>query len=36
MSTPRDDLDGRTLADLYAAGRVETTLRLILAAGDQS
>jgi hypothetical protein len=36
MTTPRDDLDGRTLADLYAAGRVETTLRLILAAGDQS
>ncbi|HSS10898.1 MAG TPA: hypothetical protein VLL25_13500 [Acidimicrobiales bacterium] len=36
MSTPRDDLDGLTLADLLAAGRVETVVRLILAAGDQS
>jgi hypothetical protein len=36
MSTPREDLDGRTLADLYAAGRVETAIRLVLAAGDQS
>lgn len=36
MSTPREDLEGRTLADLYAAGRVETIVRLILAAGDQS
>jgi len=36
MSTSRQDLDGGTLADLYAAGRVETTIGLILAAGDQS
>lgn len=36
MSTPREDLEGRTLADLFAAGRVETAVRLILAAGDQS
>lgn len=36
MSTPRDDLDGRTLADLFAAGRVDTVMRLVRAAGDQS
>ena len=36
MSTPREDLEGRTLSDVFAAGQVETTIRLILAAGDQS
>ena len=36
MTAPRDDLDGRTLADLFAAGRLETALRLIRMAGDQS
>lgn len=36
MSAPRSDLGGATLADLFARGRVETTIRLILSAGDQS
>jgi hypothetical protein len=36
MTTPRDDLDGQTIADLFARGRIETVVRLILAAGDQS
>jgi hypothetical protein len=36
MTTPRPDLEGRTLADLFAAGRVDTVVRLVLAAGDQS
>jgi hypothetical protein len=36
MRAPRHDLDGRNLADLFAAGRLETVLRLILTAADQS
>lgn len=36
MTTPRDDLDGGTLADLFARGQIETVVRLILLAGDQS
>jgi hypothetical protein len=36
MSAPREDLEGRTLAELFAAGRTETVVRLIGAAGDQS
>jgi hypothetical protein len=36
MTTPREDLEGRTLADVFAAGRVETVVRVVLAAGDQS
>ncbi|MGH8999179.1 MAG: hypothetical protein ACRDY7_07285 [Acidimicrobiia bacterium] len=36
MSAPRHDLDGRSLADLFAAGQVETVVRLIGMAGDQS
>ena len=36
MTTPRHDLDGGTLAELLARGRIETTLRLIAASGDQS
>lgn len=36
MSSPREDLEGRTLADLFAAGRIETVVRLILASRDQS
>jgi hypothetical protein len=36
MTTPRQDLQGRTLSDLFAAGRVDTVVRLLLAAGDQS
>ena len=36
MRAPRADLDGRTLADLLAAGRVETVLRLVSAAQDHS
>ena len=36
LSAARDDLDGRTLADLFAAGQVETVVRLIGMAGDQS
>jgi len=36
MTVPRQDLDGGTLADLFAAGRIETVVRLIVACGDQS
>jgi hypothetical protein len=36
MTTPRADLDDGTLADLLARGQIETVVRLILAAGDQS
>ena len=36
MTTPRSDLDGGTLADLFARGQIETVVRLILASGDQS
>lgn len=36
MSAPRDELDGATLAELFAAGQVDTVVRLVLAAGDQS
>ncbi|MHB1533157.1 MAG: hypothetical protein ACYC1D_00815 [Acidimicrobiales bacterium] len=36
MRTPRDDLDGRSLAEVFAAGRIETVLRLVLASTDQS
>jgi hypothetical protein len=36
MSTPREDLEGRTLADLFVAGGIETVVRLVMAAGDQS
>jgi hypothetical protein len=36
MRAPRDELDGRTLADLFSAGRVETVVRLIRAAAEQS
>ncbi|MBV9660292.1 MAG: hypothetical protein JO337_03960 [Acidimicrobiales bacterium] len=36
MRAPRHDLDGRSLADLFAAGRVETVVWLILASTDQS
>jgi hypothetical protein len=36
MRAPREDLDGRTLADLLAAGQIETVLRLVRAARDQS
>ncbi len=36
MTTPRPDLGGGTLADLFARGQIETVVRLILAAGDQS
>ena len=36
MRAPREDLDGRTLADLFGAGQVETVVALIRAAGDQS
>jgi len=35
MSAPREDLDGATLADLFARGSLETVERLILASGDQ-
>jgi hypothetical protein len=35
MSVPREDLDGKTLADLFSRGRIELLERLILAAGDQ-
>jgi hypothetical protein len=36
MTTPRRDLDDGTLADLFARGQIETVVRLILTAGDQS
>ncbi len=36
MVSPREDLGGRSLAELFASGRVETVVRLIRAAGDQS
>jgi hypothetical protein len=36
MREARGDLGGRSLADLFAAGRVETVSRLIRAAMDQS
>lgn len=36
MRAPRDDLDGRSLADLFAAGRVHTIVRLIQASAEQS
>jgi hypothetical protein len=36
MRAARADLEGRTPAALFATGRVETVVRLILAAGDQS
>jgi hypothetical protein len=35
MRSPRDDLGGRTLADLFAAGRLETVLRLVRASAEQ-
>jgi hypothetical protein len=36
MRAPREDLDGRSLADLLAAGDIESVLRLVRAARDQS
>jgi hypothetical protein len=36
MRARREDLDGRTLADLLAAGQDETVVRLLRAARDQS
>ena len=36
MRAPREDLGGRTLADLLAAGQNETVVRLVRAARDQS
>lgn len=36
MSTSREDLDGRSLAELFAAERVETVVRLVRASGDHS
>jgi hypothetical protein len=36
MRASRHDLDGRSLADLFATGRVQTVVRLILASADQS
>jgi len=36
MTMPRPDMDGETLAELFARGQIETVVRLILAAGDQS
>ena len=36
MRARREDLDGRTLADLLAAGQDETVVRLLRAAQDQS
>jgi hypothetical protein len=36
MIAPREDLDGATLADLFARGRVELVERLIQGAGDQA
>ncbi|MDQ2727599.1 MAG: hypothetical protein M3Y91_07005 [Actinomycetota bacterium] len=36
MTTPRSDLDGRSLADLFAGGDTDLPVRLIRMAGDQS
>ncbi len=36
MTTPRADLDGRTVADVFADGDTDLALRLIRMAGDQS
>ncbi|HEX3947346.1 MAG TPA: hypothetical protein VHW47_06550 [Acidimicrobiales bacterium] len=36
MRAPREDLGGRTLADLFGAGQLETVVALVRAAGDQS
>ncbi|SRR5579883_1238423 len=36
MRAPRDDLDGRSLASLFAAGHVRTVVRLIHASAEQS
>jgi hypothetical protein len=36
MRAPRDDLDGRSLADLFASGKIDTVVRLVRGAGDQS
>jgi len=36
MRASRDDLGGRSLADLLTAGQVETVVRLVLASSDQS
>jgi hypothetical protein len=36
MRAPREDVDGRSLADLLAAGDIESVLRLVRAARDQS
>ncbi len=36
MRAPRDDLGGRTLVDLLAAGHVDVVVTLVRAAGDQS
>ncbi len=36
MRASREDLDGRSLAELFASGRIETVVRLILASADQS
>jgi len=36
MAAPRDDLGGSSLADLLAVGRVDTVVRLVVGAGDQS
>ena len=36
MRAPREDLDGHSLAELFAGGRVDTVVRLIRAAAEQS
>lgn len=36
MRAPREDLDHRSLADLFAAGQVQTVIRLVLASADES
>lgn len=36
MTAARDDLAGRSPADLFAEGAVDTVVHRVLAAGDQS
>lgn len=36
MRAPRPELEGRSLADLFAAGQLQTVLRLVRAAAEQS
>lgn len=36
MTTPRPDLDGRSIADVFAEAQIDLAIRLVRTAGDQS